>query len=168
MVLSRRKRKFRHPFHVQFIPNRRQVLTLEELHLVGDHTSAQLLISSVLQIPARLRLLDETPHNRMLISTADHAPDLQVLHGVSVRIFRRTLPGDQVGSERRESQFEDVIGGNSRNDVPDGGVNDGHPSNVNTFSSIRFERRKHTFQEMPMRNTAHMANKKHNGGFPRV
>ena len=56
-----------------------------------------------------------------------HAPDLEVLHGVSVRILGRALPGDEVGSEGRKCQFKDVIGRDGRNDMPDGRINDSNP-----------------------------------------
>lgn len=127
LVPSRRERKVQHPLHAQLIPDSRQVLALEELDLVGDDARAQFLIRRVLQVPAGLRLLDEPAHNRMFISIAfDHAPDLEILHGVAVGVFRRTLPGDQVGSERREAQFENIIGRDGRNNVPSGGINDCH------------------------------------------
>lgn len=67
-----------------------------------------------------MRLLDVTSHNRVFISVAlDHAPDLEVLYGVSVRILGWALPGDEVGSEGRKCQFKDVIGRNGRNDMSD-------------------------------------------------
>ena len=38
------------------------------------------------------------------------------------------MPGDQVGPERRESQLEDVVGINGRDNISDGRIDDGDPS----------------------------------------
>ena len=126
--MTRRQRKVRNTLHAQLIPDCGQVVALVELDLVGHGAGAQLLIGSVLQVPSGLRLLDETAHDRVLISGLNGAPHLQVLNGVSVRILRRTLPGDHVGAERGETQLEHVIGGDGPDGMANGGVDDGDPN----------------------------------------
>lgn len=126
MSLPRRDREIRHTLHAQLIPNGRQVVALVELNLIGDDTGAVLFVGRVLQVPASLRLLDEAAHNRMLVSI-DHAPNLEILDSVTLFILGRTLPGDQVSTEWRETQLEDILGRKGSDDMSDGGVNDGDP-----------------------------------------
>ena len=131
VVLARSDRKVRNPLHTQLIPDLRQVLALVELDFVGDDPGTVTLVGGVLKVPARLRLLDELAHRRVhvaVLGRLDDLPDLQVLDRIAVGILGRALPGDQVGSEGRESQLENVISSDGRDHMSDRGIDDGDPS----------------------------------------
>lgn len=132
MGLSRREGKIRHPLHTQLIPNGGQVFALVELNLVGYDAGTQLLVGGILQIPARLRLLDEFAHNRRLFSSLNCAPHLKVLRSIAVLVLARPLPGDHIGSERGEAQLEDVLSDDGRDDVAGGGVDNDNPTRKKT------------------------------------
>lgn len=134
-VLTRRERKITHALDPQLIPHLGQVIALEELDLVGDDASAEALVGRVLEVPAGLRLLDPAPHDSMGLGGGvgrllHDLPDLEVLGGVAIGVLGRTLPGDEVGSEGGEAQLEDILGGDGRDDVTDGGVDDGDPTPI--------------------------------------
>lgn len=128
MGLPRRKSKIRHPLHTQLIPDRRQIVALVELNLVGHDAGTQLLVGRILQVPAGLRLLHVAAHDRMLVAALNCAPHLEILHSVSIGVLARPLPGDHVGTERGEAQLEDIVGGDGRDDVTDRGIDDGYPA----------------------------------------
>ena len=57
-------------------------------------------------------------------------PDLEIFHSIALLIFGRTLPRDDVGSQGREAELEDVRQGKRGYDVTDRGVNYRNPMRV--------------------------------------
>lgn len=96
----------------------------------------------------------------------DRTPDLEILHRVPVLILRRTLPGDQVGTEGRETQLEDICGRDGGNDVSDRGVNDRDAGWSTNFTEKKGNR--HTYPATPTQSTGHMENKRYSGDSPQV
>lgn len=135
MGLSWGERKICHPLYAQLIPNSRQIITLVELDLVGHDAGAQLLVGSVLQVPACLRLLDILADDGVFIPALNRAPHLEVLGSVSIGVFGWPLPSDQVGTERREAQLEHVLGVDRGDNVAGTGVNNGDPVDQNQLGS---------------------------------
>lgn len=131
MVLARRQREVGESVDVKFVPDSPQIFRFIELHLIRDHSSAELLVGGVLQIPPSLVLLHELADKRPLLITRalrfDSAPDLQIFGRIAVVILCRTLPGDDVRSQRRKAELEHVGCWERRDDVTDGGVNDRNP-----------------------------------------
>ena len=115
VVLAGRNSEICDPFHSQLIPYLSQVMTLVYLHFVCDHTTTKSFVKRVLQVPAGLRFLHEFAdrlslrriHRCLLFYDS---PDLQVLDGIASFIFRWSLPGDHICSERREADLEDILG----------------------------------------------------------
>lgn len=108
-----------------------------ELNLVGDDTSAQPLVVCILQVPARLRLLDEASHHRVLVDLTitalevhHNTPHLEVLDSVAVLILGRTLPCYNVRPERREAQLVHILGRKGSDDVAHGRINNGDPERI--------------------------------------
>lgn len=85
-----------------------QVGRLVEVHLVGDAAGAELLVECVLQVPSGLGLLDELANDVAVALVVNGAPDLEVLDSIAVLVLGGSLPGDDVGAERGEAEFEDV------------------------------------------------------------
>lgn len=111
----------------KLVPDSDEIVSLIELHLVGDEACAVLFVGRVLEVPTSLLLLDEAA-NGLLISGSntifDCAPDLQVFGGVAIVILGRTLPRDDKGTLRREAELVDAGHGESENGGAVGGVND--------------------------------------------
>jgi hypothetical protein len=129
VVLARRHGKVTHALEVQLGPDRPQVAALVELHLVGHDARAVRLVRGVLQVPARLAPLHKLPHHTARAALAsvvvEGAPHFEILARVAVVVLAGALPGYNVGAERREAEFKDVFGGQRRDEVADGRVNDG-------------------------------------------
>lgn len=111
----------------KLVPDSDKIMRLVELHLVGDEAGTVLFVGSVLKVPASLLLLDEAA-NGLLIGGSntilDGAPDLQVLGGVTILIFGRTLPRDEKRALGREAELVNVKNGQSENGGTGSGVND--------------------------------------------
>lgn len=102
MVLAGRQSEIGHAFNTELVPWIAQIFRLEELDLVGDTASAELLVGRVLQVPAGLRLLHVFADDCALGALSlirQGLPDLQVLLGVTLIILRRQLPCDDVCAE---------------------------------------------------------------------
>lgn len=126
-ILAGRDGEISDPLNSQLVPDLGEVLALVELDFIGDDARAMTLIGGVLKVPARLRLLDEAAHDYIFIFAGHDLPNLQILHSITIGILGGTLPGDQIGSKRRETQLEDVLRGNGGDNVSDRRINDCHP-----------------------------------------
>lgn len=111
----------------QLVVDGTQVGRLVEVHLVGDGASTELLIESVLQVPASLVLLHELANNLAGGLVVNGTPDLEVLDGITVLVLGGSLPGDDVSAEGRVAQLEDVLGGQSGDCVALSRVDNCHP-----------------------------------------
>lgn len=114
----------------QLVVDGSQVGRLVEVHLVGDGTSTELLVKSVLQVPAGLVFLHELANNLASGLVVDGTPDLEVLDSVTVLVLGGSLPCDDKGAEGREAQLEDVLGGQSGDCVALSRVDDCHPDDL--------------------------------------
>jgi hypothetical protein len=119
MILPWRHGEVRHTLDSQLVPHLGQIMALVDLHLIRDDACAELLVKGILQVPAGLGLLDKLANgisfNALGASLLiDHEPYLEVLAGIAVFIFRRALPGDDIGTERRETDFVDVLSDEGR------------------------------------------------------
>jgi hypothetical protein len=63
-------------------------------------------------------------------------PDLEVLHSIAIFILRGALPCNNIRSEGREAQFEDIGSGERSDNLAGGGVDDRNPARkrVSMFS----------------------------------
>jgi hypothetical protein len=129
VVLSRTDSKVSDTFDTQLVPDLGQIVALVDLDLVGDDAGAELLIESVLQVPACPRFLHEAA-NRLFLDTfsicllVDDQPDFEVLGRVTVLVFAGTLPGDDVGAQRGEPKLEDIICGQGGDHCASVGIDD--------------------------------------------
>ncbi len=103
MTFARRHRKVRHALDPDLVPNSLQVVTLVDLDFIGDHPRTEGLVIGILQVPPSLVFLDETSKGLLVNSFCQrllvvYQPHLQVLDGITVLIFRRALPSDDVGA----------------------------------------------------------------------
>lgn len=115
MLVTRRDCKISYSFHPEFVPNRAQVSTLVELHLIGHNSSAELLVGGILQVPPGLVLLHKLA-NRISLTLVASAfiqrfPNLEVLGRITVLVLRGSLPSNQECTVRRESELKDVVCG---------------------------------------------------------
>lgn len=121
MIFPWRNGKVGDAFDADFIPHGRQIMTLIDLNLICDRSSAEGFIISVLQIPPGLRLL-HIARERLLFDAfgsrlvVEDQPNLQVLDRVTILILGRSLPCNDVGSQGGESELKDVFGGEGGND----------------------------------------------------
>lgn len=114
VVFPWRYGKFRDTLHPQFVPNFGQIVAFVDLDFICDHSGTELLIECVLQVPTSLVLLHELAYCLSLRVVAgrrifNDAPDFEVLDCVTRFIFRRSLPGYDVGSQRGKSKLIDIL-----------------------------------------------------------
>jgi len=116
-----------------------------ELNLVGDDTSTQPFVLRILQVPARLRLLDEASHHCVLVDLTTalgvlhNTPHLEVLDSVAILILGRTLPGYNVRPERRETQLVDVVGRKGGDNVAHGWIDNGDPERMLVYQRPSYQ-----------------------------
>jgi hypothetical protein len=125
LVQARGDGKVGHALDAQLGPDGRQVVAVVELHLVGDDAGAILLVRRILQVPARLRLLDELSERLLLGALGqvlDGAPDLEVLGGVAVFVLGRAFPRAQICPTGREAELVDGRDRERRQHVADRSV----------------------------------------------
>ena len=128
MVFTRCDGEIGDPFNAQFVPYGSQITTFVELDLIGDTTSAIQLIRGILQVPSRLRLLNELSNHTSLSFGAgvviNGPPNFEVLDSIALLIFARSLPCYNEGTERGESELVYVFRGEVGYDVSYRGVHD--------------------------------------------
>ena len=112
MVFARGDRKVDHTLHTQFTPYAAQILRLVEVDFVGYHSSTELLVEGVLQIPACLRFLHKFPNPWLFIlELPNDLTDKQILSSIPLLIFGWSLPGYYESAPGRKANFEDVLSG---------------------------------------------------------
>ncbi len=97
-------------------------MALVDLHLVRNHSGAELLVKGVLQVPACLGFLHESTDSLFLHPFCgsfliNDEPDFEILDGIAVFVLGRSLPGDDVSAEGIEAQLEHVVGRESRDNL---------------------------------------------------
>lgn len=130
LLLAWRQGEVLNALEDELVPYSSKVGRLIELDLVGDTTSTQLLVLSVLEVPPSLRLLHKLTDDGALAIGArivvNGSPDLQVLVRISFLILGVPLPGDNVSSQRGEAELEDVGRRQYRDNVSNRSINDGY------------------------------------------
>ena len=102
------------PFNAKLVPHGPQITAFVELYFVCNHTGAELLVSSILEVPTCLGLLHEPAHNVAIIGslemvTLDDPPDCQILDCIPTFSLRWPLPSDDESAQRREAKLVDVL-----------------------------------------------------------
>lgn len=125
MFLARGQGEVGSALDAQLVPNRDEVMALEELHFVGDEAGAVGFVGGVLQVPAALLLLDELAYRHLggsIDALLHGAPDLEVLGRVAGLVLGGSLPGDDKGAQGREAELVDVDNGQVEDELAAGGV----------------------------------------------
>jgi hypothetical protein len=102
--------KVGHAFHTQLVCDSSQIITVIKLNLIGDHAGAELFVRGVLQVPARLRLLDKSPHRLLLRALGqffNSAPDFEVFRRIAILVLASALPGAQERAAGRKGKLVD-------------------------------------------------------------